>query len=90
MKTTHIAFIGGGNMARSLIGGLIADGCDPRNLWVADPSGEQREVLQSQFGVNTTADNSEAADKTNVLVMAVKPQVLHKNTTLAGSPRSTR
>ena len=77
-KTTTIAFIGGGNMARSLIGGLIADGCEPRSLWVADPGAEKREALREQFGVNVTADNREAAARAKVLVLAVKPQMLRQ------------
>ncbi len=80
MKTTPIAFIGGGNMARSLIGGLIANGCEADNLWVADPSPEQRQALQVQFGINTTADNLEASERTQVWVFAVKPQVLREVT----------
>jgi pyrroline-5-carboxylate reductase len=78
MKTTHIAFIGGGNMARSLIGGLLADGCDPNTIRVSDPSPEQREVLRSRFGVPTGTDNSAVADRATVVVLAVKPQVLRE------------
>ena len=77
MKTTPIAFIGGGNMARSLIGGLRADGCDPHTLWVADPNPEQGETLRSRFGVHTSTDNCEVAARATVVVLAVKPQVLH-------------
>jgi pyrroline-5-carboxylate reductase len=76
MKKTRIAFIGGGNMATSLIGGLIADGCPPSNIWVAEPSGEQRARLHSQFEVHTDADNSAVIEPASVLVLAVKPQAL--------------
>ena len=78
MKTTSIAFIGGGNMACSLIGGLIADGCEAGNFWASDPSPEQRHTLQSQFGVNVTADNLQAAGAAEVLILAVKPQILRE------------
>lgn len=78
MKTTPIAFIGGGNMARSLIGGLLADGYDPNYIWVSDPGAAQREALHSQFAVNTTADNLDAVAKAGIVVLAVKPQVLRE------------
>ncbi|MEE4376685.1 MAG: pyrroline-5-carboxylate reductase [Candidatus Competibacteraceae bacterium] len=76
MNTLHAAFIGGGNMARSLIGGLLADGCDPDTLWVADPSEPQRELLRSHFKVHVTADTGEAASQASVVVLAVKPQTV--------------
>lgn len=76
MKDTSIAFIGGGNMARSLIGGLIAGGSDPNRLWVAEPNADQREFLRSRFGIHTGADNQDIAAKADVVVLAVKPQIL--------------
>jgi len=78
MKNTPIAFIGGGNMARSLIGGLIADGGDPDVIWAADPSEEQRQILRSRFAVHTSADNHQVAAQAQVLVLAVKPQLLRE------------
>lgn len=78
MKTTPVAFIGGGNMARSLIGGLIADGCDPDNFWVSDPNEVQRESLRNHFGVHVSADNNESLARARVVVLAVKPQILQE------------
>ena len=78
MKMTSIGFIGGGNMARSLIGGLLADGCSPHTLRVADPSPEQREILHQRFGVDTGSDNDAVAEQSDVVVLAVKPQVLRE------------
>lgn len=75
MKNVDIAFIGGGNMARSLIGGLIADGVKPARIWVADPNPASLSDHQNHFGVRTTADNSQAAGQAQVIVLAVKPQV---------------
>ena len=77
MKNTSIAFIGGGNMARSLIGGLIASGSDPNRLWVAEPDAGQREFLRGRLGVRASADNGAVAGQADILVLAVKPQVLH-------------
>lgn len=76
MKINHIAFIGGGNMARSLISGLITDGCDPRQIRVADPNPEQRDQLRSRIGVHADAENLTAAEQADVIVLAVKPQII--------------
>lgn len=77
MIDATITFIGGGNMARSLIGGLLADGADPAGIRVADPDPAQREGLAALGPVRVFADNLEAAAGAAVLVFAVKPQVLH-------------
>jgi pyrroline-5-carboxylate reductase len=77
MTRPIIAFIGGGNMARSLVTGLIAGGFPPDRLWVADPDSVQRELILEQFaGVHVTPDNDRAAIVGTVVLMAVKPQVL--------------
>lgn len=76
MKDIPIGFIGGGNMARSLIGGLLASGGDPDRIWVAEPDAGHRELLRGRFGVHTGADNREIAARSEVIVLAVKPQVL--------------
>jgi pyrroline-5-carboxylate reductase len=76
MQRKTIAFIGGGNMAASLIGGLLEDGMDPGGVWVSDPDTQRREALATAFSVHVTAANEEAADVADVLVFAVKPQVL--------------
>lgn len=72
-----ISFIGGGNMARSLIRGLILDGWSTAHVWVADPDPAQLKLIIEQCGaVHTTADNLEAARAAQILVLAVKPQIL--------------
>lgn len=73
---TRIAFIGGGNMARSLIGGLLKTGAAAANLRVAEPSAQARESLGRDFGVVTFADNRLAVADADVLLLAVKPQVM--------------
>jgi pyrroline-5-carboxylate reductase len=76
MMTTTLAFIGGGNMAGSLIGGLIADGWDPGLIHVADPDPQQRDNLVQRFGVSATQDNGRAAAQATTVVLAVKPQIM--------------
>lgn len=78
MKQTTIGFIGGGNMAFSLVGGLIADGCDPAQVVVGDPDDARRAVLGERYGVRTLAENVAVAEVATVLVFAVKPQVLKR------------
>ena len=78
MSDFSIAFIGGGNMARSLIGGLIAAGTPSRTIAVSEPQTELRNNLQEDFGINDRADNISAATGARVIVLAVKPQVLQE------------
>ncbi|MBI3774027.1 MAG: pyrroline-5-carboxylate reductase [Gammaproteobacteria bacterium] len=74
MSKATIAFIGGGNMARSLVGGLIADGVSAASLRVADVNAEPLERLHSQYGVTTFTDNNAAVQGAQVVLLAVKPQ----------------
>lgn len=71
-----IGFIGGGNMARALIGGLIAAGQPPASIAVSEPDPARREGLAADFGIALGADNREVAAQSDLLVLAVKPQVL--------------
>lgn len=71
-----IGFIGGGNMARSLIAGLLASGCEKSTIFVADPEAEQRTALAERFGVRVDEDNNAVAEVAETLVLAVKPQQL--------------
>jgi pyrroline-5-carboxylate reductase len=74
MNETNLTFIGGGNMAGSLIGGLIADGWDPHRITVSDPDPQQLERLGQRFGITTRQDNQAAATGADIVVLAVKPQ----------------
>ncbi|HET9835720.1 MAG TPA: NAD(P)-binding domain-containing protein, partial [Rhodanobacteraceae bacterium] len=76
--TTHnaIAFIGGGNMARSLIGALIGRGADAPSIAVAEPRADARDELARDFGVRTFADNADAVMGAGCVVLAVKPQMI--------------
>ncbi|MDF1529246.1 MAG: pyrroline-5-carboxylate reductase [Sedimenticola sp.] len=78
MNSKSIAFIGSGNMATSLIGGLVADGYDPKQIIASDPDSEKRADLAARFGILTAEDNLAAIAQADVVVLAVKPQVLEQ------------
>ena len=69
-----IAFLGGGNMATSLVGGLVESGHPPAAILVSEPMAEKRRELAERFAIGVTADNAEAAAASDVVVLAVKPQ----------------
>ncbi|ROU04976.1 pyrroline-5-carboxylate reductase [Lysobacter enzymogenes] len=73
-----IAFVGGGNMARSLIGGLIARGIDPARVRVAEPVPALREALARDFGVPVFERGEDAVEGAQVWLLAVKPQVMRE------------
>lgn len=76
MSTPRIAFIGGGNMAASLIGGLRAQGIPATSICASDPGADKRAELQATHGIETFADNGQALASADVIVLAVKPQVM--------------
>lgn len=75
-KRERIAFIGGGNMATALVRGLLAAGRRPTALVVAEPDSKRRATMRRRFHVDTTASNGEAASGADVVLLAVKPQVM--------------
>lgn len=75
MSKETIAFIGGGNMAASLIAALVANGHDLQRLIVSDPDRPKLDALATGFGVRTTGDNAEAAGNADLVVLSVKPQL---------------
>ena len=72
-----IAFIGAGNMAASIIGGLIANGYNPQNIWASNPSLAKLKDLQKNLDIKITQDNQQAASQADIIVLAVKPQKVH-------------
>lgn len=72
---SNICFIGGGNMAQALIGGLISRGLPSTRITVSDPVEQIRQLLQEKE-VHVTQDNVAAIKNADVVVLAVKPQVL--------------
>ena len=73
-----IALIGGGNMARSLIGGLLVQGWPRESLRVSEPDDRLRAKLVTDFAVFATNDNSAIAREADVVLFAVKPQVMRE------------
>ena len=78
MKTTKIGFIGGGNMAASLVNGLVTSGHEPKQLWVSDINPDTLAKLVDSLNVNVTHNNQDVINAVDVIVLAVKPQILEK------------
>ena len=74
MNNTHLAIIGGGNMGRALIGGLLRRGTRPEQISVGESVDAARAALARDLGITATADNSAAAETAGLIVLAVKPQ----------------
>lgn len=73
-----VAFIGGGNMARSLVGGLLARGTPKDAIRVSEPVPALREALHHDFGIATHIGNADAVRGAPTWVFAVKPQVMRE------------
>jgi pyrroline-5-carboxylate reductase len=76
MNIQKIGFIGGGNMASSLMSGLIASGHSAQHIWVSDVNSDTLKALSENLNVNTSVNNDEIINAVDVVVLAVKPQVL--------------
>ncbi len=75
LKDKIIGFIGGGNMAEALIKGVLAGGVPATDLVVAEPHEKRREFLAGNYGVKCTEDNNTAVAGSDIIILAVKPQV---------------
>lgn len=78
LKDKIIGFIGGGNMAEALIKGLLAGGVPAADLVVAEPHDKRREFLAGNYGVKCSEDNGAAVVGSDVIILAIKPQVAEK------------
>lgn len=72
----QITFIGGGNMANALVGGLVKQGIAAKNITVTDLNISNLDSLEKSYGINTSQDNLTAAAQADIIVLAVKPQVM--------------
>ncbi len=77
MDYGKVAFVGGGNMARALIGGMLAAGYEARHILISEPLREHRESLASEFpGTVIHEDNEDVVREAECVLFAVKPQIL--------------
>lgn len=76
LNTSKISFIGAGNMASAIIEGLIENGVEPGSILASDPSPEKLDTMQARLGIGVTTDNAIAVSSADVVVLAVKPQVM--------------
>lgn len=89
LQESKLAFIGGGNMAGAIIGGLIAKGVNKHNIYVSEPWEVNRDKLAAT-GVRTTTSNVEAAQDADIVIIAVKPQVTKTVSEELGAAWSSR
>jgi pyrroline-5-carboxylate reductase len=75
MSNKHVAILGGGNMGRALIGGMLRRGTRPEHISVGESSQAAREALSADFGIQATTDNAAAVEPASVIVVAIKPQI---------------
>jgi pyrroline-5-carboxylate reductase len=73
-STTSLAFIGGGNMASAIIGGLVKSGRKPADMLVLDPHEGTRERVRQEFGVNAMAAPDASLSRAGLVLWAIKPQ----------------
>ena len=71
-----VGFIGAGNMARGLAGGLLKNGWNWAQVILSDPEPSQRDAIEAVLGMKIFADNIAVAERADILVLAVKPQIL--------------
>ncbi len=76
MSQPRIAFVGAGNMAASLIGGLLARGVPADCISASEPLAEQRQRIAAEHGIRVLEDNAAAIVGADIIVLAVKPQVM--------------
>ena len=77
MDYGKVAYVGGGNMARALAGGMLAAGYEASHLWISEPAAEQRSRLVEELpGAVIVENNAEAVRDAECVLLAVKPQIL--------------
>ncbi len=76
MIPTTIAILGAGNMGASLLGGLVANHYSPENIFISDTDIDKLKRLEETFNIQTTTDNLAAIASADVVILAVKPQII--------------
>ncbi|MDR9424619.1 MAG: pyrroline-5-carboxylate reductase [Marinobacter sp.] len=71
-----ISFIGAGNMASAIIGGMLDSGFQAGDIWVSAPDDNHLQSLRKRFGISVTTDNRYCAEQADIVILAVKPQVM--------------
>jgi len=78
VNNSRITFIGAGNMASAIIGGLLKQGVAAERICATDPSEEKRQQLKEALGIQVEADNQLAVKAADAVVLCVKPQILQQ------------
>ncbi|MDX1901631.1 MAG: pyrroline-5-carboxylate reductase [Gammaproteobacteria bacterium] len=76
MTSTKITILGAGNMGTALLGGLIANDFPAKDICISDPDTEKLSTLKNQYHIQTAENNLEACQAANVILFAVKPQMM--------------
>jgi pyrroline-5-carboxylate reductase len=77
VKGKRVGFLGSGNMGEALIRGIVQAGLvPPGSIAASDVRGERLERMEREYGIRTTSDNAELIRKSDVVVLAVKPQIM--------------
>jgi pyrroline-5-carboxylate reductase len=76
--TENIAIIGAGNMGASLLGGLIKNNYPAEKIWITDTDNHKLEFLKQEFNIHTAHTNLDAIQSADVIILAVKPQILQQ------------
>ncbi|MBT4836526.1 MAG: pyrroline-5-carboxylate reductase [Methylococcales bacterium] len=76
LENFRICFIGGGNMAESLIAGLINNHCPANNINVSDPNTKQLTKIKEHYSINVFSSNQLAITDADIIILAVKPQIM--------------
>lgn len=87
MKNTRTGFIGAGNMAQAIIGGLLNTGTPPQNILIFEPNVTLAAELSASMGIKVMQDNTQLCEQSDVIVLAVKPQIM--KSVLTGLKRLT-
>jgi len=77
MHINFIGFIGGGVMGEAILRGILSKGiASPKDIFISDISMQRCNLLEQKYGVSTTQNNLEAVSKADVIILAIKPQML--------------